>query len=345
MPSNAVAIERMTADASGSMGFIVRTHESRESCSETSAAAEVVAGSRSNEPIQSIPLPVPVHFAMRRPTTLLAFAAATLLPTLLLPGCTGKAAPETVVLSTANSVHEGLLGWQSVTDDTVTLATQGIVDVDVEVFAGAVTVVTKPNIKETTVTVRRMGTHGWFREKESMASLGEIHYTVSLERHEGKDRTVVRAATDNAEPHFQSVDVEITVPDLGAARVVTRRGNVWVEGNRGGAEVLTSRGSIRLMTPWKMEQPITLVTSDADVDLRIRGESTGAVDAASVGGLVKTQVKYGRWIAVDGTNDASTLKATLNDGANPITLRTSNADVMVSVVPMPVSQNPLPAIP
>lgn len=281
---------------------------------------------------------------MRR--TLHTLAAALLLVSAgSLPGCSGKHAPETALLSAVDSAHEGFLGWRSVTDHTVELASEGVVDVDVELFAGAVTVVTKPNITKTTVVVRRMGTHGWGREDESMESLGEIRYTVSLDRSTGRDRAVVRASTDHAEPHFQSVTVEITVPDLGGVRVQTARGPVWIEGNRGGAEVITSRAKIRMMTPWKIDQPITLVTSDGDVDLRIRGESTGAVDAASIGGLVKSQVRYGEWIAVDPSNDAANLKATLNKGTNPITLRTANANVLFSVVPMPVSQNPMPAIP
>lgn len=276
-----------------------------------------------------------------RSTSFLTLAASTL----LLAACSGKNAPETVLLSAADSMHEGLLGWRSITDSTVNLATSGVVDVDVEVFAGDVTVVTKPNISETTVTVRRMGTHGWGRKDESMESLGEIRYTVSLDRSSGSDRAVVRASTDHNEPHFQSVSVEIVVPDLGNVHIHTKRGNVWVESNRGGAEILTSRGWIRMMTPWKMEQPITLVTNDRDIDLRIRGESVGAIDAESLAGLVKTQVRYGRWIATDAGNSASSLKATLNDGTNPITLRTSNANVLLSVVPSPVSQNPMPAIP
>ncbi|MBL9120408.1 MAG: DUF4097 family beta strand repeat protein [Phycisphaerae bacterium] len=274
-----------------------------------------------------------------------AFApSATALLALLLAACTGKSAPETVLLDAAGSAHEGMLGWQSVTDETVRLATTGTVDVDVQVFAGDVTVVWKPTLRHTEVTVRRTGSHGWFRESESMESLGEIRYTVTLEQAEGRDRAVVRAGTDHVEPHFQAVDVEIAVPDLGAVRILTDRGNVWVEGNRGAAEVKSSHGKIRLMTPWKIDTSVSLVTSDGDIDLRLRGESTGAVDAATVGGQVKTRIKYGKWVATHGENDADSLRATMNDGTNPITLRTSNADVMLSVLPNPVSQNPAPAI-
>lgn len=280
---------------------------------------------------------------MRRIRFSLAPLAAALLASLP-AGCSGKAAPENVLLGAAGAVHEGVLGWQSITDDTVRLASTGIVDVDIEVFAGEVRVVADPTVKETRVTVRRTGTHGWLRERESMDSLGEIHYTVSLDHPGERDRAVVRAGTDHPEPHFQATEVTVVVPDLGAVRVLTARGDVWIEGNRRGVEVKSTRGQIRLMTPWQIVEPISLVTTEGDVDLRLRGESTGAFDAETVGGVIKSKVKYGKWIAMHNENDADTLHATMNGGTNPITLRTSNADVMISVVPMPVTQNPAPAI-
>jgi hypothetical protein len=263
---------------------------------------------------------------------------------LTLAACSGKSAPETVLLSAADSLHEGILGWQKVTDGPVSLATEGIVDVDVEIFAGQVTVITRPTITKTTVTATRIGTHGWDRERESMDSLGDIRYTISLDRSSGTDRVVVRAATDHEEPHFQSLRIDIETPDLGNIRVITKRGPIWVENSRGSAELITTRSKIRMMTPWKLDAPLTLVTSDGDIDLRIRGESTGAVDAATVAGRVWTKVQYGEWIATDSNNDIANLRATLNRGTNPITLRTGNADIFLSVVPSPVTQNPAPPV-
>ncbi|MDZ4754050.1 MAG: hypothetical protein SGJ11_06095 [Phycisphaerae bacterium] len=259
-------------------------------------------------------------------------------------GCTGKAAPTPVLMAAAGQVHQGLLGWRSTQDEVVQLASEGVVDVDVEVFAGSVSIVSAPSAKQTSVSVCRIGSHGWGRSAESMESLGDIRYTVSLERRDGRDTAVLRAGSDTNEPHFQHVNVEIEVPDLGTVRVRTARGNIWISGNRSGADVATTRGSIRLMTGWKMDQPMTLVTSDGLIDLRIRGESVGAFDAETVGGAVRSRIKFGHWLAVDPRNDIDTLRATLNGGTNPIVLRTSNDDVMISIIPDPISQNPFPAI-
>ncbi|MDZ4831536.1 MAG: DUF4097 family beta strand repeat-containing protein, partial [Phycisphaerae bacterium] len=173
---------------------------------------------------------------------------------------------------------------------------------------------------------------------------GDIRYTISLERRAGGDVAVVRAQSEHPEPHFQRVDVVVTVPLLGSVTIRSSRGAVWVEQNQGPVDIVTTRGDIRVMTPWKMDAPMTLVTSDGAIDLRIRGESSGDFDIETVGGEVKTVVKYGRWIALDKKNDRDSIRASLNGGNNAIVMRTSNADVMLSVVPEPVSANPFPAI-
>jgi hypothetical protein len=260
-------------------------------------------------------------------------------------GCTGKAAPEQAIASAAGVVHEGVLGYKSVTDEVVRLASSGVVDVDLELFAGSVTIDATPSKKETTVAVRRMGTHGWGRDDESMRSLGEINYTITLEQRGPRQAAVVRAGSDTYEPHFQRVDVVIETPELGSVRIRTSRGEIWVSGNQGPLDIETSRGKVRAMTGWPMTEPMTIVTTDGLIDLRLRGESTGVFDAETVGGEVKTRVKYGRWIALDRTNDDDTMRATLNDGSNPIVLRTSNDDILVSIVGDPISTSPYPPIP
>lgn len=260
-----------------------------------------------------------------------------------LAGCTHHSKPDAIVSGTG-TVYQGILGWKRERDQVVELETRGVVDVDVDIFAGNVTIVADERLTATTVTIDRVGTAGWGRSDDAVASLGDIRYTISLERRNGTDVAIVRAANDNPEPRFQHCDVEVHVPALGSVRINTIRGDVWVADNRGPVDIVTSRGKVRVMTPWRMNDPMTIVTSDEDIDLRIRGESTGAIDADAMGGMVKSRVQYGQWIARDARNDADTMHAVLNDGANPVVLRTSNANVLISVVNDPVSTNPFPGI-
>jgi hypothetical protein len=270
-------------------------------------------------------------------------SALTIAAVALVSGCAKHAEPS-IMIQAAGGIHDGVLGWSSAEDQTAKLASKGEVDVDVELFAGPVTVVSDDAATETTVAIKRVGTFDWGADKTTDESLSDIHYTISLQRNDGRDVAVVRASTEHPEPHFQYVEVTVKVPQLGSVRVHSTRGDVWIEQNHGPVDIVTSRGAIRVMTPWKMSDPMTLITCDGDVDLRIRGESSGSFDAATIGGAVKSRVRFGKWLAIDDRNNGATLHATLNDGKNPVVMRTSNADLMISVIADPVSSNPFRGI-
>lgn len=288
---------------------------------------------------RSAALPVSLAFVLA-PVLSLALALA-----LTLAGCTGDASPESVLLSTAGTSHEAILGWRQQSEEPVRLATQGPIDVDAELFAGDVRIEVDGSLSETVVSMRRVGAHGWGRTDEAMKSLGDIRTIVSFERRDGVDAVVARATTQHPEPHFQRADLLVRTPDLGSVRVRTSRAGVWVSGNRGPVDIETTRGRVRVMTPWRMDQPMTIVTSDETIDLRIRGESRGWFDAQSVNGAVKADVKFGEWLVMDERNDAHSLRAWLNGGTNPIVLRTSNATIHIRVVPQPISTNPFTPVP
>ena len=98
---------------------------------------------------------------------------------------------------------------------------------------------------------------------------------------------------------------------------------------------LPSEGDVRAMTPWAMTKPVTIITSEGTIDYRIRGESTGVFDAESHGGLVKQRCEYGHWLALSGDHDR--FLAVLNNGKNPVVLRTSDGDIRIAVVPDPTA--------
>lgn len=260
-------------------------------------------------------------------------------------GCTGDASPDAVLLSAVGGTHETMLGWRQADEQPVRLATSGTVDVDVDLFAGSVTIEVDPSLTETLVRLRRVGSHGWGRTDEAMESLGEIRTIVSFERRAGIDTVVALASTEHPEPHFQRADLLVRTPDLGSVKVRTARGDVWIANNRGAVDAVTSRGKIRVMTPWKIIDPITLVTSDGPIDLRLRGESRGWFDAQSVAGSVIANVKYGQWLMLDEGNDKGSVRAWLNGGTNPIVLRTCNAKIYIWIETDPVNTNPFTPIP
>lgn len=271
-----------------------------------------------------------------RPARPIVAAFVTLATTLALGACAGHRTLEEEIDQSNLRVLDTLRMRAFDTDEPVEIRTSGAVTVDVENFAGDVTVRADPMADTTVVEVRRLVDMGFGRWKESRERIGDIKWTATLEPREGGGDTLfVRTTAANPEPHFFSARVVIVTPALDRVRVRTNNGDVTVVENQGPVDIETSSGDVAMMTPWPMTEAMTIVTSDGSIDYRVRGESRGAFDAASHGGEVRQRCEFGRWSALAAGNDHDRMIATLNDGTNPIVLRTSGRNIRVSVVADP----------
>jgi hypothetical protein len=224
------------------------------------------------------------------------------------------------------------------TDEPIELRTSGPLAVNVENFAGDVLVKADPMAESTVVEVRRMSVMGLGRWQESRDELDDVKWTATLEPREGGGDTLqVRATAENPEPHFFRARVVVVTPSLDRVTVRTSQGSVTVLENQGPVDIETTRGDVRMLTPWPMTQPIKIITSQGSIDYRVRGESKGAFDAESHGGEVRQRCEYGRWRALAAGNDHDRMLATLNDGTNPVFLRTSEKNIRVAVVADPTN--------
>ena len=224
------------------------------------------------------------------------------------------------------------------TDDPIELRTTGPLAVNVDNFAGDVIIKADPMAEATVVEVRRMSTMGLGRWQESREELDDVKWTATLEPREGGGDTLqVRAAAENPEPHFFRARVLVITPALDRVSVRTTQGDVTVLENQGPVDIETTRGDVRMLTPWPMTQPIKIITSQGSIDYRVRGESKGAFDAASHGGEVRQRCEYGHWRALAAENDHDRMLATLNNGTNPVFLRTSEKNIRVAVVADPTN--------
>jgi hypothetical protein len=183
-----------------------------------------------------------------------------------------------------------------------------------------------------------MSVMGLGRWQESREELDDVKWTATLEPREGGGDTLqVRATAENPEPHFFRARVVVVTPSLDRVTVRTSQGSVTVLENQGPVDIETTRGDVRMLTPWPMTQPIKIITSQGSIDYRVRGESKGAFDAESHGGEVRQRCEYGRWRALAAGNDHDRMLATLNDGTNPVFLRTSEKNIRVAVVADPTN--------
>lgn len=252
---------------------------------------------------------------------------------------TGSRSIEERVDGTGRSIADTLSLREFRDDAPIELQTKGAISVEVGNFGGDVLVRANPKHTVTTVEVRRVSTMGIGRHAEAREGLDAISWTAVLEPRAGGTGEVLKieSKTSSPEPHFFRAEITVTAPALDAVTVRTREGSVWVVENQGSVDIETSRGDVRMLTPWPMTQPVKIVTSQGSIDFRVRGESKGAFDCESFGGEVRQRCEFGRWRALVKGTDHDTLIATLNDGTNPIYMRTSEKNIRVAVVPDPTN--------
>ena len=249
----------------------------------------------------------------------------------------GPGQPDDVVIGGMHDIRRAASGVRWETDETIRLETTGVVSIDLDSFAGSVLVKANKNLSETLVTVERATRHGFPRYGEAGRSLDLIDYTVSLDRGtSGEEIVVVRANSSGTETVLGRANVRIETPELGAVRIRTSRGDVQVLENRGSIDIVTSHGNVSVATPWSMRDSVSIMNREGDVEYRVRGESTGLFDLETVGGVVSTRCRYGRWMGADPENRADRVIAVLNGGDNPIVIRTSDGDIDVAIVSDPV---------
>ncbi len=220
-------------------------------------------------------------------------------------------------------------------DEPVWLAVQGPVAVDIESFNGDVSVVAERERQHAMVQVRRRATHGSGRTGDAKAALSRIRYSAEVVPSDTGPTLMVRTWTDDPEPWFLRADVRVFLPIIENVRIRSTNGKVQAENIRGVVDIECAEGDVRVLTNNPLTEAITIVNKNGDIDLRTRGGTSGEFDCHSHGGTVDQRIKYGRVTIHEGT-DGDTLWMTLNEGTNPVQLRTVDGDVRISIVDEPL---------
>jgi putative adhesin len=221
--------------------------------------------------------------------------------------------------------------YKSEYDPPQLLAVAGPVTVDITSFNGDVFIVTDPRNTFGSVRVRRRATHGYGRGSEARDALEHVKYSMVMEHTESGPVLKVNTWTEDVEPHFLRADLRIRLPSLGAVTVRTQNGFVEAYGFDGPINIETTDGRVHLETGYPIVQPVTITNKRGDIDYQVAGGSSGRFECQAVDGEVEHRMRIGRVIVLPGT-DHDTLLATLNDGENPVQLRTSEGDIRIAVV-------------
>ena len=257
--------------------------------------------------------------------------ATPCLAAMLLSGCVGT--PTSGVERMSNAI---IYGEVSVDDGQIVLTTNGPIDIDVDSFAGTFRIIADPSLDATYVEPVRRSSHGHMRLDDGKASLEALDYRVDLVPGDLNTETLeIHSWSNHPEMHFQGVDFRIRTPSLNSVRVVTERGRVWVKNNTGSVSIETTYGDIRVLTEHPMTESVTLVTKEASIDYRVPGGSTGLYHCVAKSGEVYHRITAGRITSSALTNGPSKFAAQVDNGENPVDIRTSHGDIRVAVVDNP----------
>jgi Toastrack DUF4097 len=220
-------------------------------------------------------------------------------------------------------------------DRPVWLAVQKPVAVEVESFNGNVLISADPKWRPyAMIQVKRSADFGSGRKAAAKAAVDRIKHSAEIVQRADGPVLQVRTWTDDPEPWLLRADVRIFIPAVKGLTVHNGRGKVSAINIEGDVNVETTGGDVRVMTNLPMTRPVTITNRQGDIDYRVRGDSTGAFDCQAEGGGVDQRATLGHVIIHSGTNQ-DTLLATLNDGKNPVRLRTTDGDIRVAVVENP----------
>ena len=265
---------------------------------------------------------------MHRVRTCIAMALG-LACALFAGGCSGPKHPAWL------SMNPNDWSNRSAADHPVIVDVAGAVAIDVGSFNGDVFIDGNVKLKDQAkVTLVREAVHGLERSKDAKASLADVACAIELVPGELGQTLQVRTSTTNVEPHFLRANLYIEAPDIDGVTVHTGHGRVYVRNIRGPVDIATTEADVRVMTNQPMIKPVTIVNRNGDIDYRVRGGSTGSFDAQTVNGRATTLIRYGEVRTIPPTRDDA-LRVTLNNGENPIVLRTVNGDIRIAVVDNP----------
>lgn len=261
-----------------------------------------------------------------RPIASLATAAALALT--MLTGC-GSDKPGWV------SLNPNDWSIQRQADDPLVLDLEGPISLDIDTFAGDVTIEGDPDLSAGEVVIIREGRHGFGRRGESKASFADITASVEIvaadtSRGELGQTLRIRTETVSAEPHFQRAHVRVKAPAIEGLTVRTNDGDVTIKHVEGMADVESNNGTVSLRTNLAMNKPVTIINRNGDIIFRSNPDSAGAFDAETITGKVKTDFRYGA-VKVESATRDNMAKATLNGGTNRMIFRTTNGDINIGI--------------
>jgi len=228
----------------------------------------------------------------------------------------------------------GCQSSQVLTFEPTTLATIGPVAIEVTSFAGDVTIIADESQQSTTVHVEQRD-DGY--QGENLTPRFQWHSRI--EPSDLGQMVIVEATTQDDALHTLHADIVITAPSVQGIKVQTTRGDVSAYGISGSVHIQTNDGDVRIVTPLVMNEEVFIENRRGDITMRIRGESSGTIDATAMNGKASLNVRHGEVVILPGSTGDHVM-ARFNLGTNQYVMRTVDGDIRISVVEDPIGDEP-----
>lgn len=172
-------------------------------------------------------------------------------------------------------------------------------------------------------------------KRESIAALETIELTSDLES-EGPLGVVRIAATTTHETAEQlGVNLNIRMPRCDGVQIRNAGGYVSVTDAGGTVDIYNEGGSIEFRTSRRMTEPVTLITHEGEVYYQVPLESTGRFDMLTLEG--RTTLRDRGAIVEETYVGRGELQFHLNEGENPIVMRTNRGNVRAWIMEDPLA--------
>jgi len=216
------------------------------------------------------------------------------------------------------------------------LATSGPVEISVRSFGGSVTVIADPMVIGTVVSAKQIERGN----SEIPIAEPKIECTTEIKTSETGQAVFVNATCDDNALELIHADIVIRAKSIHNVSVETSKGDITLLGVSGAIQLRTNDGDVRVITPLVINEPVKIENRRGDIVYRVRGESSGMIDATAINGKASLDLRQGEATILEGST-GDHLVANFNGGIHLIDMRTVDGDIRIAVVADPVGSEPL----
>lgn len=207
---------------------------------------------------------------------------------------------------------------------------------DVKNVRGSVEVRVNPRVSGAIIeSTAGISTKDDFTPKNEGEVVNALGVTADLVSQDGMGVLKIVSTSQRPQAEDQKVDLRITMPRCDGVNIDNRGGLVMVVGASGAHTITNRQGPVEVRTNAAITDPVTLTTTDGNIYYQVPAGSSGTFDLVTLKGecAFRNEVTD---VQKDTYSTRETLSTVLNNGENPVVLRTNEGDARVWVIKDPV---------